>query len=59
MALGLDELGIEASDKHCLDILDIVYNLMKGTRARQGHLQTDEENRGAIRTQEDLNTNKA
>ena len=29
LVLGLDELGMEASDKHCLDILDIVYNLMK------------------------------
>jgi hypothetical protein len=29
LVLGLDELGLEASDKHCLDILDIVANLMK------------------------------
>ena len=29
LVLGLDELGMEASDKHCLDILDIVYNLMQ------------------------------
>ena len=29
LVLGLDELGMEASDKHCLEILDIVANLMK------------------------------
>ncbi len=29
LILGLDDLGMEASDKHCLEILDIVANLMK------------------------------
>ena len=29
LILGLDELGLEASDKHCLEILDIVANLMQ------------------------------
>ena len=28
LVLGLDELGMDASDKHCLEILDIVANLM-------------------------------
>lgn len=38
LVLGLDELGMEASDKHCLDILDIVYNLMK---VPGGHVEYD------------------
>lgn len=29
LVLGLDALGLEASDKHCLEILDIVFNLMQ------------------------------
>lgn len=29
LVLGLDDLGMDASDKHCLEILDIVMNLMK------------------------------
>ncbi len=29
LVLGLDELGMDASNKHCLEILDIVANLMK------------------------------
>jgi len=29
LVLGLDELGMNASDKHSLEILDIVFNLMQ------------------------------
>jgi hypothetical protein len=38
LVLGLDELGLEASEKHCLDILDIVANLMK---VPGGHVEYD------------------
>jgi len=29
LLVGLDELGLEASDKHCLELLDIIADLMK------------------------------
>ena len=38
LIVGLDELGLQASDKHCLGILDIVANLMQ---VPKGNLQFD------------------
>lgn len=38
LIVGLDELGLEASDKHCLGILDIVANLM---RVPEGNVEFD------------------
>lgn len=38
LVLGLDELGMDASDKHCLEILDIVANLMN---VPEGHFEYD------------------
>ena len=29
LVVGLDELGLEASDKHCLEILDLVAEIME------------------------------
>lgn len=29
LVVGLDQLGLEASERHCLQLLDIVANLMK------------------------------
>ena len=29
LVVGLDQLGLEASDKHCLELLDIVADLMQ------------------------------
>ena len=38
LILGLDELGLDASDKHCLELLDIVANLMQ---VPEGHIECD------------------
>ncbi|MFT6443382.1 MAG: hypothetical protein ACJASQ_001165 [Crocinitomicaceae bacterium] len=38
LIVGLDELGLEASDKHCLGILDIVADLM---RVPEGNVEFD------------------
>ncbi|MCH2231324.1 MAG: hypothetical protein MK105_13365 [Crocinitomicaceae bacterium] len=38
LIVGLDELGLSASEKHCLRILDIVANLMQVT---EGHIEFD------------------
>ena len=38
LIVGLDELGLQASDKHCLGILDIVANLM---RVPEGNVEFD------------------
>lgn len=38
LIVGLDRLGLEASERHCLQILDIVANLM---RVPEGHTELD------------------
>ena len=36
LILGLDDLGLEASDKHCLEMFDIIANLM---HVPDGHIE--------------------
>ena len=38
LVVGLDQLGLEASDKHCLELLDIVADLMQ---VPEGSLEFD------------------
>jgi len=38
LVMGLDRLGLEASERHCLQLLDIIANLMQ---VPEGHVEFD------------------
>lgn len=38
LVMGLDRLGLEASDRHCLELFDIIADLMQ---VPEGHVELD------------------